>query len=89
MFSKAKKNYCLNVILLVLGIACSITGIVLDVKPDILMPFFKLIHFRELHKWSGYILIVLVMVHLFWHLDWIKFMTKVLRKSYSRKSDNV
>jgi hypothetical protein len=76
MLSKPKRNYCLDIALLLMGTFCALTGIALAIKPHSLMPFLMSIHIKSLHEWTGYVLTVLVMLHLVFHLDWIKAMTK-------------
>ena len=76
MLSKPEKSYYLNITLLLLGMFCVLTGIALAIKPSSLMPFLMAIHFKTLHEWVSYALTVLVMLHLLFHLDWIKAMTK-------------
>ncbi|MBU2702250.1 membrane-bound ClpP family serine protease [Sporomusaceae bacterium BoRhaA] len=76
MLSKPERNYYLNIILLVLGTICVLTGIALAIKPPSLMPFLMSIHIKSLHEWTSYALTILVMFHLAFHLNWIKAMTK-------------
>lgn len=66
-----KKNFWLDVILLVSGLVCIVTGIMLD---------FHLIEggrevrrvYRLVHTYSGYIMTVGIIFHLAWHIDWIR-----------------
>lgn len=76
MLSKPEKNYYLNIVLLLLGTICVLTGIILAIKPHSLMPFFMSIHVKFLHEWASYALTALVMLHLLFHIEWIKAMTK-------------
>lgn len=76
MLSKVFKNYYLDIALLLFGVVSALTGIALAIKPPSLMPFLTAIHVGVLHRWVSYALIVLVILHLVFHLDWIKAMTK-------------
>ncbi|MBR2519926.1 MAG: DUF4405 domain-containing protein [Selenomonadaceae bacterium] len=66
-----KKNFWLDVILFVSGIICIVTGIILD---------FHLVEggrevrrvYRLVHTYSGYVMAVGILIHLAWHVDWIK-----------------
>jgi hypothetical protein len=80
MLSKTKKDYYLNIILLLLGTICLLTGIALETLPSSIMPFSIAIHFKFLHVWASYALAMLVMIHLLLDLDWIKAMTE--KKTY-------
>ena len=86
MFSKAEKNYFLNIMLLIIGATCAITGILIDIKPLVLAPILLAIKAKSLHEWSGYLSIILVIVHLIYHFDWIKLMTKSMRTARTKAS---
>ncbi len=66
-----KKNFGLDVILFVSGLICIVTGIILD---------FHLIEggrevrrvYKLVHTYSGYVMAVGLIIHLAWHIDWIK-----------------
>lgn len=66
-----KKNFWLDVILFVSALICIVTGIMLD---------FHLIEggrearkiYRLVHTYSGYVMAVGLLIHLAWHVDWIK-----------------
>lgn len=66
-----KKNFWLDVILFVSGLICIVTGIMLD---------FHLIEgghagrrvYRLVHTYSGYVMTIGILIHLAWHVDWIK-----------------
>ena len=66
-----KKNFWLDVILFVSGLICIATGIALDFH---LAPGGKEFHrtFRNIHIYSGYVMAVGLLIHLAWHVDWIK-----------------
>ena len=81
MASKVEKNYLINMMLLIIGFACIVTGIGLALKPGFLMPFLVAIKFKSLHEWTGYILTVLLGVHLLMHSEWIKSMTNKMFSS--------
>lgn len=76
MLSKPERNYYLNILLLFFGIICVLTGIALAIKPPALMPFLMTIHIKSFHEWASYALTVLIMLHLVFHIDWIKAMMK-------------
>jgi hypothetical protein len=80
MLSKSQQNYYLDILLLIVGATCALTGVILGTKPHLLMPFFIAIHYKVVHEWIGYLVIVLGAIHLLLHLDWIKFMTKSTKK---------
>lgn len=79
MFSKAEKNYFLNIMLLIIGAVCAITGILIGIKSPLLASIMLAIKAKQLHEWSGYLFVILVIIHLMYHFDWIKFMTKSIR----------
>ena len=74
-----KKNFNLDVILLVSGIICIVTGIILD---------FNIVErgnalrrtIRDFHIYSGYIMAVGLIFHLAWHMNWIKSAAKNIFK---------
>lgn len=84
MLSKPERNYYLNIALLLLGTICVLTGLLLAIKPPALMPFLRAISIKSLHEWTSYALTFLVMLHLAFHLEWIKAMTK--KKILAKKS---
>lgn len=71
MISKAEKNYYINIPLTIIGVACLISGFLLQNKSTLLGG----INIRNLHVWTGYLLTVLIGLHFVMHLKWIKTMT--------------
>lgn len=72
MLSKTERNFYLHIALLLLGIVIVLTGIALSLRSSALRPFLRALHIRSLHEWVGYALTVLVIIHLVFHMDWIK-----------------
>ena len=64
MFTKSDKNYLLNMALTIVTIVCIFTGV------------FYNDGLRIAHEFSGYLMAILVLVHLIWHFQWIKNVTK-------------
>ena len=67
MISKAEKNYYLNIPLTIIGFACVISGFIIGDKSV----SFGGINLRSLHIWTGYIMTVLIGLHLLMHVKWI------------------
>lgn len=73
MLTKGERNYYIEVALFVTGFACIITGIMLDLRPGgISIPMW----FRSLHIYIGYVMAVLVVIHLLLHSGWIAAVTR-------------
>lgn len=74
-----KKNYFLDWLLFICILACLITGVLLD---------FHLIPggregrriYREIHRYSGYIMAAGILLHILWHKAWIAMATRRLWK---------
>lgn len=66
-----KKNFWLDVILFFSALICIVTGIMLDFR---LVPGDREIRFfvRDLHIYSGYVMGIGIIFHIFWHVGWIK-----------------
>ena len=66
-----KKNFTLDVILLVSALICFITGVMMDFH---MIPGGKEMRrpFKLLHTYSGYVMAVGIILHLAWHTAWIK-----------------
>ena len=75
-----KKNFTLDVVLFISAVICILTGIILDFH---LVPGGKEMSkpFKLIHTYSGYIMAVGLIFHIFWHISWIKSATK---KFFSR-----
>lgn len=76
MLLKPKKNYYLDIALLLFGVVSIMTGIALSIKPPALMPYLRAMNVKSLHEWASYALTLLVILHVVFHMDWIKAMTK-------------
>lgn len=85
MVAKAEKNYFLNISLFIIGTICMITGVFLAIKPQVLMPFIIAIKAKTMHEWTGYLFILLTMLHLVFHFDWVKALTKNVRGNSKKK----
>lgn len=70
MLSKSEKRYLLDVMLIILGFVCAVTGIAIKFRPKFLSAIMVTLRFNELHAWSGYIMTLLVIWHILIHLDW-------------------
>ena len=70
-----KKNYWLDWLLFLSGLVCISTGILLDFH---LIPGGREAKgpFVMVHRYSGYIMAVGILLHLVWHKSWISAMTK-------------
>ena len=66
-----KKNFTLDTILFVSALICFVTGILMDFHA---IPGGKEMKrpFKLLHTYSGYVMAVGVILHVAWHIDWIK-----------------
>ena len=66
-----KKNFTLDAILFVSALICFVTGILMDFHA---IPGGKEMRrpFRLAHTYSGYVMAVGVILHLVWHVEWIK-----------------
>ena len=66
-----KKNFTLDTILLISGLICIITGVMLDFR---LIPDGREYHqiYKNIHVYSGYVMAVGLIFHILWHKDWIK-----------------
>ena len=67
-----KKNFWLDVILLISGLICIVTGICLDfhLLPRGDMDILR--QMRHIHIYSGYVMAVGIIFHIAWHGGWIK-----------------
>lgn len=79
MFSQAEKNYCLDIVLLIIGMVCLLTGLAIAQKPSFLAAFASPSKMKFLHEWSGYLFTALIALHLALHVKWIKHMTNSIQ----------
>ncbi len=70
-----KKNFWLDVILFLSALICIVTGILMDFR---LISGGREVRFliRNLHIYSGYVMGIGIIFHIFWHGAWIKNATK-------------
>lgn len=70
-----KKNFWLDVFMLVSGIICIATGIVMDFH---IIPGGRAMKgaWRAAHIYSGYLMYIGLVFHLLWHREWIAGATK-------------
>jgi hypothetical protein len=88
MMNKTKLNYIVDVVLGLSFLAAAITGLVLffflpgGVRQGRLQEFLGVIKetWSGVHTWAGIAMIVLSVVHLILHWNWIMCMTKSLLK---------
>lgn len=66
-----KKNFCLDVVLFISGLICIVTGIMMDFR---IVPGGREIRFlvRNFHIYSGYVMAIGIIFHIYWHGGWIK-----------------
>ena len=64
-----EKNYFINALLFIAGLASIVTGILMDQRAEFINSMGAL---KNLHIWMGYALAVLLIVHLLMHVKWIK-----------------
>lgn len=74
-----KKNYFLDWLLFICILACLITGILLDFH---LIPGGRegRAPFRNVHRYSGYLMAFGVLLHILWHKSWIVTVTRHICK---------
>lgn len=66
-----KKNFLLDVVLFISSLICIATGIVMDFH---LISGGREIRFfiRQAHIYAGYVMAICAVIHLVWHVSWIK-----------------
>ena len=74
MFTKTDRNYLADIVLIIASVVCIFTGL-----------FFNST-LRFAHEMSGYLMILLILVHLFLHLPWIETTTKSI---FSHKTKSI
>lgn len=84
MFSKTDKNYLIDVSLAIIALVCILTGLGLSLKPAALMPLLTAIKMKSLHEWTGYAMLVLVILHLVMHTQWINAVTKTITEKKNK-----
>lgn len=77
MLSKPERNLYLTFLMLILGVVTVLTGVILSIKPPVLLSLLKgIVNIKALHEYASYLLTLLVMIHLVFHSDWVKIMIK-------------
>lgn len=67
-----KKNFYLDVVLFVACLVCIVTGVVMDFH--LVSGGREVKHFlKEIHTWAGYIMGAGFLLHVAWHIQWIKY----------------
>lgn len=74
-----KKNFYLDMLLLVGMVICGITGIMLDFHAFGGMGRDGKMIISNIHTWIGYLLLIGIVVHLVWHWKWLKAAARQLR----------
>ena len=72
-----KKNYILDIVLFISAAVCIVTGVMMDFHIGITGREMKML-ITDWHIWSGYIMLLGILIHLFWHWGWIQNVTKLL-----------
>lgn len=77
-----RKNFWLDVILFLSGLACIVTGILMDFH--IVPGGREMRHLvRQIHIYTGYVMAVGIIFHIAWHGGWIKSAAKNLFRNKS------
>ena len=74
-----KRNFILDILLVVSALLCAVTGIVLDFHLFSGGRSVKMLLFT-IHKWSGYGMAVLAALHFAWHWNWLRHAARTLWK---------
>ena len=74
-----KRNFILDILLVVSTLLCAVTGIVLDFHLFSGGRSVKMLLFT-IHKWSGYGMAVLAALHFVWHWNWLRYAARTLWK---------
>jgi len=90
---KSKTNYFVDLLMLIFFVINAITGLIIffflptGVKRGSYQEFLGIIkqNWVHLHNWSGLILLLLVVIHLILHWNWIVSMTKSLIQKKNKK----
>lgn len=82
--TKAEKNYYIDIALLLIGVVCILTGFALAFKPAFLTTILPVFRMKSLHEWTGYLLTVLIVLHLLLHFDWMKSMTNLIKTTKAK-----
>jgi hypothetical protein len=85
--NKAYLNYFIDLLMLIVGSIVAITGVL---KLPILKFIYQTLNVRtitQLHDISGIIIIILVIIHLALHWNWIVSMTKSIFKRKIKTND--
>ena len=74
-----KRNFILDILLVVSTLLCVVTGIVLDFHLFSGGRSVKMLLFT-IHKWSGYGMAVFAVLHFAWHWNWLRHAARTLWK---------
>ena len=74
-----KRNFILDILLVVGTLLCAVTGIVLDFHLFSGGRSVKML-LLTIHKWSGYGMAVLAALHFAWHWNWLRYAARTLWK---------
>ena len=74
-----KRNFILDILLVVSIFLCAVTGIVLDFHLFSGGRSVKML-LLTIHKWSGYGMAVLAALHFAWHWNWLRYAARTLWK---------
>jgi len=71
LIKKEDKSNMINMILLIAGLICIITGIIIDFR------LLRIGGLKDIHIWAGYIMAMGMIIHVVYHKMWI---TNMLRR---------
>ena len=74
-----KRNFILDILLVVSTLLCAVTGLVLDFHHFSGGRSVKML-LLTIHKWSGYGMAVLAALHFAWHWNWLRYAARTLWK---------
>ena len=79
-----KKNYILDVMLFIAAFICITTGVVLDFHLFSGGKSVKMM-VTDIHVYSGYLMMAGLLLHLAWHMGWIRNVTKLFFQAKSQR----
>ena len=71
----AKRNFYLDLLLLVSGAVCIVTGAVIDFHLFTGGKSVKII-LTDIHTYSGYLMLVALILHIKWHIRFVRAMSR-------------
>lgn len=66
-----KKNFFLDIILFISALTCIFTGLEMDYYFISLNRELRFL-LRDIHRYSGYLMAIGIVIHIIWHSGWIK-----------------